>query len=120
MDLFYCFMDEYHQVRFDNLYMYEKFYVGLFNHLKKVIIKGVSRTSSRGVPTEILQKEVTTKESINAVKVTVKACVLEGITDLATCPLVLISIYDKNPVHFLSMFCDNINWIEKTRRTWDK
>ena len=75
---------------------------------------------SRGVTTQILQQEVTTKDRINAVKGTVKACVLEGVPALATCPLVGCSIYDTNPVHFFLMCCDNITWIKKTMRTWDK
>ena len=117
MDLFNCFMDEYHQVRFDNLYMSAKFAIGPLNRPKKVMIEGVSRTSSRGVPTQILQQEVTTKERINAVKGTAKACVLEGVPALAICPLVVCSIYDMKPVNFFSMCCDNITWIEKTRWT---
>ena len=69
MALFGWFVDEYHQFWFDNLYMSAKFTVGSFNHPNKVIIEGVSRTSSRGVPTQILQQEVITKESINAANV---------------------------------------------------
>ena len=89
MALFDCFMDEYHQVRFGTLYMSAKFALGLLNRPKKVTIEGVSRTSCRGVPTQILQQEVTTKERINYAKGTVKACELEGVPALATCPLVI-------------------------------
>ena len=96
-------MYEYHQFRFDNLYMSTKFSLGLFNHPKKVMIKGVSRTINRGVSTQILHQEVTTKESINSVKGNSKACVLEGVPALDTCPLVTYSIYDTKTVHFLSM-----------------
>ena len=110
-------MDEYHQVRFDNLYMSAEFYLGLFNNPKKVIIEGVSRTSSRGLPTQIIQQEVTKKERLNTVKGTVKACVLEGVPALATCPLVACLIYNTNPVHFFLVFCDNITWLDKTMRT---
>ena len=39
-------MDEYHQVWFDNLYMSDKFSLGLLNHPKQVMIEGVGRTSS--------------------------------------------------------------------------
>ena len=100
--------------------MSAKFSLRLFNHPKKVMIKGVSRTISRGVPTQILQQEVTTKERINYVKVTVNAYVLEGLSALDTFPLVACSIYDTKPVHFFSVCCNNITWLEKTRRTWDK
>ena len=81
-------MDDYHQLRFENLYMSANFSLGLLNHPKKVIIEGVSSTSIRGVPTQILQQEVTTKERINSVKGTIKACVLEGVPAMDTCPLV--------------------------------
>ena len=78
MALFDCFMDEYHQVRFDNLYMSAKFSLGSFNRPKKVMIEGVSSTSSRGVPTQIFQREVTTKESINDVKSNRQGLCVEG------------------------------------------
>ena len=68
MYLFDYFVDEYHQVQFDNLYMSAKFSLGLFKHPKKLIIEGVSRTSSRDIPTQILQQEFTTKERIDSVK----------------------------------------------------
>ena len=113
-------MNGYHQVRLDNLYMSAKFDLGFFNHPKKVINKGGSRTSSRGVPTQILQQEVTTKESINAVNGTVKVCVLKGVPALSMCTLFACPIYDTNPVHFISMCSDNITWNKNTRQKWDK
>ena len=81
-------MDDYHQVRLENLYVSNKFPLGSFNHPKKVMIKGVSRNSSCGVPTQILQHEITTKERVNAEKGTFVVCVLEGVLALATCPLI--------------------------------
>ena len=76
MDLLDFFVDEYHQVWFEKLYISAKFYLGPFNHPKKLMIERVNRTSRRGVPTQILQQEVTTKERINDLKGTVKACLL--------------------------------------------
>ena len=96
-------MDEYHQVRFDNLYISAKFALGSFNRPKKVMIEGVIRIISHGVPTQILQQEVTTKERINDVKGTVKACVLEGVPYLDTRSLAACLIYDTKPVHFFSI-----------------
>ena len=61
MALFNFFMDEYHQVRLDNLYMSAKFSLGLLNHPKKLMIERVTITSSRGVPMQILHQEFTTK-----------------------------------------------------------
>jgi hypothetical protein len=46
----------------------------------------------------------------------VKAAVLKGDPD---CPnLVATSVYDTKPVHFLSMSCDSIKWIMKTREVY--
>ena len=84
------------------------------------MIEGVSRTSIRGVPTHIIQQEFTTKERINAVKWTKKACVLEVVPSLATCLPVACLIYEMKPVHFFLMCCNNITWLKKTRWTWDK
>ena len=39
---------------------------------------------------------------------------------MATCPLVVCSIYDTTPVHFFLMCCYNITWLEKTRQKWNK
>ena len=119
MALYDCFMDEYHQVRFDNLYMSAKFCLGSYTHPKKVMAEGVCRTGSRGLTALIVQHEVTGRANINAVKGTVKAALLEGCPGLATSPLVAVSVYDTKPVHFLSMCCTGISWIEKTRDTWD-
>ena len=39
---------------------------------------------------------------------------------MAMCTLVACSIYDTKPVHFFSMCCNNITWLEMTRRAWEK
>ena len=47
-----------------------------------------------------------------------KAAVLKGDPD---CPeLVAFSVYDTKPVHFLSTACTSLNWVEKTRKVFDK
>jgi len=47
-----------------------------------------------------------------------KAAVLEGD---AECPnLVAFSVYDTKPVHFLSMSCTELKWIEKVKIVFDK
>ena len=86
----------------------------------KLTIDGVSRTSSRGVPAQILQKKFTTKDRINDAKGTVKACVLERVTTLYTCTLVACSIYNTKPVHSFLVCCNNTTWLEKTSLAWDK
>ena len=45
---------------------------------------------------------------------------MKGVPALAMCTLVACPIYDTNPVHFISMFSDNITWNKKTRQKWDK
>jgi len=68
MALFDCFLDDYHQVRFDNLYMSAKFCLGAAQHPRKVLVEGVTRTSQRGLPKEIIQHEVKSKKEIQKVK----------------------------------------------------
>ena len=55
MALYNCFMDKYHMVRFDNLYMSGKFSLGSLVHPRKVQTEGVTRTSQRCLPTQIIQ-----------------------------------------------------------------
>ena len=120
MALFDCLNDKFHRARFDNLYMSARFGLNSFNHKKHVLVESVCRSGARGLPSEVVQAEVTGKERINAVKGTVKTAVLENCSPLESCPLVAASVYDTKPVHFLSMCCEAIKWIEKTRQTWDK
>ena len=120
MALFDCFLDDYHQVRFDNLYMSAKFCLGAATHPKKVMVEGVTRTSQRGLPKEVIQHEVKNKKEILRVKGTVKAAVLENCEPLKDSPLVAVSVYDQKGVHFLSTCATKIEWIEKERQTWDR
>ncbi len=47
-----------------------------------------------------------------------KAAVLEGDKE---CPnLVTFSVHDTKPVHFLSMSCTELKWIEKVKIVFDK
>ena len=117
MALFNCFVDEYHQVRFNNLYIAAKFALRSFQHKNKMMIEGVTRTGGRGIPQEILQTEVMTKDLINANKGTVKVVVLEDCTPLSACPLVAASVYDTKPIHLLSMCCDELKWVKKACST---
>ena len=106
--LFDCLMEEYHQIRFDNLYMSAKFCLGSYVHDKKVMVEGVSRTSQRGFPRECIQHEVKNPKDIAKVKGTVKAAVLEGCPALNTSPLVAASVYDAKGVHFFSTCATSI------------
>ena len=113
--LFDCFLDEHHMVRFDNLYMSAKFCLGSFQHPMKVMVEGVTRTSQRGLPKEIVQHEVKNRKEAAKVKGTVKAAVLDDCPPLAAAPLVAVSVYDQKGVHFLSTCVKKVEWIEKTR-----
>ena len=89
MVLFDCLMEEYHQVHFDNLYMYAKFALASFQHPKKVLVEGVTRTNQRRLPKEIIQHEIksSSKKELAKVKGTVKAAVLEGCAPLTNAHL---------------------------------
>lgn len=119
MSLFDCFIDEHHQVRFDNLYMSAKFALAAFQHPNKVMVEGVTRSSQRGLPPQVVQADVQ-KNRIAGVKGTVKAAVLEDCPPLASCQLVAASVYDQKGVHFLSTCVQRIHWIEKFREVFDK
>ena len=54
----------------------------------------------------------------NQVRGTVKAAQLMGDPDMPD--LVAVSVYDTKPVHFFSARCDKVQWIEKTRKVFDK
>ena len=111
--LFDSLKDKYHHCWMDNLYLSAKFAKACFNHPMKVLIAGVTRKSGRGLPMHVLQEEVKNKKAQMEVRGTVKAAVLYGDKDCAG--LVAMSVYDTKPVHFLSMICESIKWVHKSR-----
>lgn len=113
MFLFDSLKDRYHRCGMDNLYISAKFLAAAYKHDKKVLVAGVCRKGGRGFPEAVLQTEVNGREEQIRARGTVKAAVLEGDN---SCPnLVAVSVYDTKPVHFLSMSCKSIQWIEKER-----
>ena len=110
--LFSCLKADYHVCGVDNLYTSAKFC--RVSYVKaKVLLNGVTRTGSRGLPKSVLQDAKVRRLEILAARGTVKAAVLIGD---AECPnLVAASVYDTKPVHFLSTVCENIKWIQKER-----
>jgi hypothetical protein len=108
----------YHRVWVDNLYMSSKFAKAAWKSRNKVLLNGVARGAGRGVPKCVVQEQVSKPTDIVSVRGYVKAAVLQG--DPGCPQLVAMSVYDNKPVHFLSMACNDINWIEKTRKVWSK
>ena len=62
---------------------------------------GVTRKGTRGVPSCVTQEELNSEESYIEIRVTVKEAVLEGGPGCTN--LIGTSIYDTNPVHYISM-----------------
>eukprot|EP00957_Ditylum_brightwellii_P118027 9001642-Ditylum_brightwellii.AAC.1 len=97
----------------DSLYNSVKFAKAFYQHPKKVQVYGVIWEGGRGLPDAVKQEEVTAKKGQTQVRGTVKAAVLEGDPD---CPnIVVSSVYDTKPVHFISTSTEEITWtkIEK-------
>jgi hypothetical protein len=70
-----------------------------------------------GVFPTVVQNKVKKAHEITT-RGTVKAAVLKGDPD---CPnLVAVSVYDTKPVHFIFMFCENIEWTVKKRQVYNK
>jgi len=66
----------------------------------------------------VLQLEVTNATEQRKVRVMTKAAVLQGDPD---CPdLVAFSVYVTKPIHFLSMACMHLKWIEKTKMVYNR
>jgi len=84
----------------------------------KVLMHGVTRKSGRGLPSCVLQEEVKNAKQEETVRGTTKAAVLEG--DPGCSELIAFSIYDTKLVHFLLTACTSLNWVEKTRKEFDK
>lgn len=109
--------DEYHRCGMDNLYMSARFARAAFNHPKKVMVSGVTRKGMRGLPKCVIQEEQKSQKDQRKTRGTVKAAVLVGDDK---CPnLIAASVYDTKPVHFLSMSCEEIKWIEKVRQVFN-
>ena len=65
----------------------------------------------------VITKSVSFSLLLFICRVTVKAAVFDGIPDLTG--LVDVSVYDTKPVHFPSMCCNAIKWVQKTRQVYD-
>ena len=99
-DLFHCCV-------MDNLYdLAELSWVSFAVHNNKVIVYGVTSTGMGGLSACVLQKNGKTNKDEMEDRGCVKAAVLEGYDDFPK--LLALSIYEKNPVHLLSMMSESI------------
>ena len=110
MALFDAVKDSYHHCTIDILYNSAAFCRSAFNHTKNILCQGVTRKGMRVISPSVLQVEQKSRKDQVKVHSTVKAALFEGD---AACPnLVAFSIYDTKPVHYLSMVCDTLKWVE--------
>ena len=118
MFLFDTLKEKYHTCGMDNLYTSTRVCKDTYNHPNKVMCHGVARRSGRGIPSFVLQDEVTNLKDQLKVRGTVKAVELKGD---ANCPnLCSVSMYDTKPVHFMTMAKDRIEWIKKKCKVYNK
>eukprot|EP00957_Ditylum_brightwellii_P013217 997438-Ditylum_brightwellii.AAC.3 len=102
---------KYYRCGLGNLYMSAKFAKLVIKH--KVYAHGVTRKGGQGLPSCVLQEEVTNKTAQLGVRGAVKAAILCG--DPECDGLLAVSVYGNKPLHFLATANDSIKCIEKTR-----
>jgi len=116
--MFDQFKESHHICGLDNLYNSTKFAREAYVGKNSTMVHGVTRKSGRGLPSCVLQEEIKNVKDAEKVRGQTKAAVLEGDPD---CPnLVAFSVYDTKPVHFLSMSCTELKWVEKVKLVFDK
>ena len=101
MALFDSLKDDHRQVRMYNISNSADFCRSAYHHDHKVLFHGVSCKAGRGIPECVLQDKEKNSVAHRAAQGTVKAAVLEG--DPRFPNLIESSVYDKKPVHYLSM-----------------
>ena len=101
----------------DTLYNSVTFCKACYMHPKKVNTQVTFRKGGRVIPCDIvLQQEVTSIKGQREVRVMVKSAVLHSDTE---CPNIGASnIYGKRTVHFLSVVCNSIKWVIKSKKLY--
>lgn len=61
------------------------------------------------MPNSVIQAEFGSKGDTECARNTTKGAVLIGYLECKT--LVAFSVYDTNPVHFLSIACEHLKWV---------
>jgi hypothetical protein len=110
--------DKHHVCGVDNLYTSARFFREAFTEKNKVLCHGVARKSGRGVPKCVIQEEPKRKTQQDQMRGTTKAAVLTDDPEIQD--LVAFSVYDTKPVHFLSMACTGLKWIEKRKKVFER
>ncbi len=110
--------DKHHVCGMDNLYTSARFFREAYASKNKVLCHGVARKSGRGLPKSVIQKEVKNKKLQEKERGTTKAAVLTG--EPKAPELVAFSVYETKLVHFLSMACTGLKWIEKRKKVYDR
>ena len=96
----------------------------LFNSIKltrdayceKTLIHGIIRINNKGIPDQIIQREVKGKARQDTVRGTVK---VEVRTGDPICPNILAcSIYDTKPVHVISTVAKEVAWWNIRRKVY--
>lgn len=82
------------------------------------MVLGVTRKGGRGVPKCIEQLDVTKKEDLAKARGTLKVSELVG--DEQMKGLVAISLYDSKPVYLMTTASEEIVWVKKERKLFDK
>ncbi|KAK3286266.1 hypothetical protein CYMTET_6168 [Cymbomonas tetramitiformis] len=96
----------------DNLFISRRFLQwALLDH--QTYVFGVARAYARGVPTSVVQLEVSTKAALAAAVGTVKVARTEDFK------LFAVSVYDSKPVHMLSTAHSCVELVDKVRQVWD-
>jgi len=102
------------RIYMDNLFNSRKLYSAL--HMANALTHGVARTTGRGIPPSVVQKEEKNEGKAEKLRGLTQAAVLSN--DLQCPNLIACSVYDTKPVHFLSGAAESVHWIEKKRKVW--
>lgn len=108
--------NEWTRIYMDNLFNSKKLFAALYQ--AKALAHGVARTSHRGLPNLIIQREEKNKDRAEKLRGTTMAARL---VDCADCPdLLAVSTYDTKPVHMLSTAADSVEWMVSQKKVWSE
>ena len=109
--------DKNHLCGMDYLYTSATLCRKAYTHEKRMMVHGVPGKGMQGIPDVMKQEKVKNRKKQVQLRGTVKAAILQG--DKEFPDILASSIYDTKPVHFLSMVCTKINWLDKIRKVYN-